>query len=148
MEGMSFLWIIVLIIAIVIEAMTLGLTCIWFAGGALVGLFLERIGAGIYTQIIACLIVSLILMYFTRPIAVKYFNKEREKTNFNSVIGKQAVVTEAINNLKGTGQVIVDGKEWSARSEVEGLTFEEGEIVTIVRIQGVKLIVKPKDVEK
>ena len=145
MGGMCFLWIILLVGAIVIEAMTMGLTCIWFAGGALAGLLLERIGAGIYLQVSVCLIVSLVLMYFTRPIAVKYFNKERVKTNLDDLVGRKAVVTEEISNLYGTGQVTVAGKEWSARSTADEITFETGAIVKVTEIRGVKLMVCPDD---
>ena len=144
MEGTMLLWICLLIGAIAIEAMTMGLTSIWFAGGALAALLLERLGAGIYLQISVCLVVSLVLLYFTRPVAVKYFNKDRVKTNLEGFIGKQAVVTETIDNLKGTGHAILDGKEWSAKSADDEVVFREGEIVKVLEIQGVKLIVKAK----
>lgn len=144
MGGMFFLWIILLIASVVIEAMTMGLTCIWFAGGALAAILVERIHGTVYMQIAVCLIVSLILMYFTRPVAVKYFNKERVKTNLEDLIGKQAVVTETVSNLRGTGRAILDGKEWSAKSADDEVVFREGEIVKVLEIQGVKLIVEAK----
>ena len=136
------LWIIVLIAAIFIEAMTMGLTSIWFAGGALTAIILELLNAGTYLQVIVFLVISLLLLYFTRPVAVKLFNKERVKTNAEGLIGKQAVVTDTIHNLKTTGKVVVAGQEWSARSSDEETIFETGEIVRIVDIKGVKLIVE------
>lgn len=145
MGGMTFLWIIVLVAAIVIETMTMGLTTIWFAGGALAALIAERLGGGLYLQISICLIVSLVLLYFTRPVAVKHFNKERVKTNIDELIGKQAVVTDTVCNLQGTGKVVVTGLEWSAKSIDDRLEFSEGEIVRVAQIKGVKLIVKPDD---
>ena len=142
MSEMMLLWIGIIILAIVIEAATMGLTTIWFAGGAFVAMFAQMLNAGIYLQVVLFLGISLILLYFTRPIAVKYFNKGRVKTNLDSLIGKQAVVISAIHNLKETGQVVVEGKEWTARSANASKTFETGEVVRIQSIQGVKLIVE------
>ena len=138
----TILWLIVLIAAIFIEAATMGLTSIWFSGGALAAICIEKLNGGIYLQVIVFLVVSLVMMYFTRPVAIQYFNKERQKTNLDSIIGKQAVVTRTIHNLKGIGKVIVSGQEWSAKSLDEDQIFEEGEIVKIVKIKGVKLIVE------
>ena len=142
MGTMTILWLIVLIAAILIEAGTMGLTSIWFAGGALAAIGVENLNGGSYLQIIVFLVVSLGLLYFTRPVAMRYFNKERQKTNLDSIIGKQAVVTSTIHNLKGIGKVTVSGQEWSAKSLEENQIFEEGEIVRIVKINGVKLIVE------
>ena len=139
---MLILWIIVLIAAIAIEVATMGLTTIWFSGGALIAMIIELLHGSISLQIIVFLIVSLILLYFTRPIAVKYFNRERTSTNLDSLIGKRAVVTSAIHNLQETGQVMVEGKEWSARSKDSEVTFEKDSVVQIVSIKGVKLIVE------
>ena len=74
-------WLILLIICIAVEVPTLGLTTIWFAGGALAAIFMAVIGAPIWLQAIVFIVVSLVLLFFTRPIAVKYFNKDRVKTN-------------------------------------------------------------------
>lgn len=145
MSGMFILWIIVLTATILIEAATMGLTTIWFTGGALAAMLVEMLGGSIYLQIIVFLVVSLILLYFTRPVAIRYFNKEREKTNLDSLLGKQAVVTSSIHNLSETGQIMVDGKEWTARSTDPSITFESGETVRVVSIKGVKLMVEAKE---
>ena len=142
MSGMFILWIIVLVATILIEAATMGLTTIWFSGGALAAMLVEMLGGGIYLQIIVFLVVSLILLYFTRPVAIKYFNREREKTNLDSLLGKQAVVTSSIHNLSETGQIMLDGKEWTARSTDPSITFESGTTVRVVSIKGVKLMVE------
>ena len=142
MSEMLILWIVVLVAAIAMEAATMGLTTIWFAGGALIAMILELLGGGIPLQVIGFLIVSLILLYFTRPIAVKYFNKGREKTNLDSVIGKTAVVTLPIHNQKETGQVVLDGKEWTARSNDASKQIEKDTLVKVISIKGVKLIVE------
>lgn len=142
MDEMKILWIIVLVTAIIIEVPTMGLTTIWFAGGAIIALLAEMLGGGIYLQIAVFLAASLALLYFTRPMAVRYFNKERVKTNIDCLIGKKAVVTEEIHNLQGTGKVTVAGQEWSARSSEEQVLLEKGKTVNIVDIKGVRLIVE------
>ena len=145
MSEMMILWIVVMIATIVIEAATMGLTTIWFTGGALIALIVEMLNGSVYLQILAFLMISLSLLCFTRPLAVKYFNRERTRTNLDGLIGKQAVVIVSIHNLNETGRVVVEGKEWMARSTDVSRTFEEGEIVRIQSIQGVKLMVEPNN---
>lgn len=137
------LWLVILIVSIAVEALTLGLTSIWFAGGALVALAASAFHAPVVLQVILFLVVSLLLLIFTRPIAVKYFNKERVKTNVESLVGRQAIVISEIDNLQGIGQVTVNGQEWSARSFEPDKSLEVGAVVNVVAIDGVKLIVKP-----
>ena len=135
-------WLVLLIVLLGIEMATMGLTTIWFAGGALTAILAALISAPIWIQIVLFFRVALVLLIFTRPVAVKYFNNDRIKTNVESIVGKQAIVTGEINNLQGQGQVTVGGQEWSARSAVEGSIIEEGAVVTVVSVSGVKLIVK------
>lgn len=141
MNEMIMLWLVVLIIAIVAELISLGLTTIWFAGGALVATVVAAAGGPIWLQVVLFLLVSIILLAFTRPVAVKYFNKERVRTNVESLVGRQAIVISEIDNLQGIGQVTVGGQEWSARSADEGRILAPGTIVRIMAINGVKLIV-------
>ena len=142
MSGMVVLWLVILIIAICVEVGTMGLTSIWFAGGALIAVIAAALSFPVWLQIILFLIVSLVLLIFTRPIAVKYFNKDRVRTNVESMIGRQAIVVSEIDNLQGIGQVTVGGQEWSARSEDEKKCLAVGTVVEIVAVNGVKLIVR------
>ena len=135
-------WLVLLILCIGIEVLTLGLTTIWFAGGALVAIFANLLHAPIFVQIILFFAVSLVLLFFTRPVAVRYFNKDRVKTNVESMVGRQAIVTEEIDNLKAAGQGTVNGQEWTARSRDEKVRIPVGAIVTVRAINGVKLIVE------
>lgn len=135
-------WLILLIIFIGVEAATLGLVSIWFAGGSLIALVAAALHAPVWLQIILFMAVSLVLMFFTRPIAVKYFNKDRVKTNVESMIGKQAIVISEIDNLQGVGQVTVGAQQWSARSVVEETVIPVGAVVEIEAISGVKLMVR------
>ena len=140
-------WLVLLIICIGIEVATMGLTTIWFAGGALIAIFAAVIGAPIWLQATIFIIVSLVLLFFTRPIAVKYFNKDRVKTNVESMVGRQAIVISEIDNLQGIGQVTVGGQEWSARSAEEQVTIAVGAVVTVGAINGGKLIVREQPLQ-
>ena len=135
-------WLVLLIVLRGIEMATLGLTTIWFAGGALIAILAALLNAPIWVQIILFFLVALVLLIFTRPVAVKYFNKDRVRTNVESIVGRQAIVTGEINNLQGRGQVTVGGQEWSARSAIDGKIIPDGAVVTVVSISGVKLIVE------
>ena len=130
---------------IVIEIITMGLTTIWFAGGSLVAAVSAAFSAPLWLQLLLFVAVSFVLLYFTRPIAVKYFNKDRIKTNVESLIGKQAIVISEIDNLQGIGQVTVGGQEWSARTVKDGITLPVGCVVVIRAINGVKLMVEEKE---
>ena len=117
MSEMVILWLVVLIVSIGVEVATLGLTSIWFAGGAVVAVIVAAFHGPVWLQILLFFAVSLLLLFFTRPVAVRYFNKDRVRTNVESMIGRQAIVTSEIDNLQGIGQVTVGGQEWSARTE-------------------------------
>lgn len=136
-----YVWLIALVAFIAIELVTMGLTTIWFAGGALAGVVLALADVSIYVQIGAFFIISVILLVCTRPLAVKFFNQKREKTNVDSMIGKQAIVVAEINNLKEEGKVILNGMEWTARTYEDGESISAGAIVEVKEIQGVKLMV-------
>lgn len=139
-------WLALFIVLIVIEILTMGLTTIWFAGGALIALLLAFAGFGLPVQIAVFIIVSIILLLLTRPIAVKYFNTERQKTNAESLIGQQALVLADVDTLHASGLVKVNGQEWSAKTEESDGFIPKDSIVSIEGIQGVKLIVKVKEV--
>ena len=139
------IWLAVLVVCVGIEIATMGLTTIWFAGGALVSAILAALNAPLWLQIVAFSVVSLILLYLTRPVAVKYFNKDRVKTNVESLIGRQAIVISEIDNLQGIGQVTVGGQEWSARSVKDDVQLPVGSVVVVRSVSGVKLIVEEKD---
>lgn len=136
------IWLIILILLVVIEIFTLGLTTIWFAGGALVAIVVAALGGPIWLQVLLAIIVSAVLLFFTRPVAMKYFNRDREKTNAESLVGRQAIVISEINNLQSTGQVTINGMEWTARAIADGEIIKTGEVVVIRGINGVKLLVE------
>jgi membrane protein implicated in regulation of membrane protease activity len=136
----SILWLIILAVLILIEILTLGLTTIWFAGGALIAFIVSLFYDNLLVEVILFLVMSMVLLSFTRPLVLKYFNPKRTKTNYEGVIGKEAMVTITIDNMNAVGQVIVDGQEWSAKS-LDGNVIKQGAKVKIHGITGVKLIV-------
>ena len=143
--NLTTIWLIILVVCIVVELITMGLTTIWFAGGALIAAIAAALSLPLWLQILLFLAVSLVLLYLTRPVAVKYFNKDRVKTNAESLVGQQAIVISEIDNLQGIGQVTVGGQEWSARSTDDNKKLPVGSVVIIRAISGVKLIVEEKE---
>jgi len=137
----TILWIVLIIVFVAVEIATVGLTAIWFAGGALVALLAQLLGLNIYWQIIFFIVASAILMTVTRPWALKYFKPRLVKTNYETVVGETVCLTEAVDNIKGTGTAVYKGQEWTARAYENGKTFEAGTIVSVKEIRGVTLYV-------
>ena len=134
--NMVLTWAVIIAVLLLIEALTQGLTTIWFAAGGLAAL-----GLDLWIQIGVFAGVSLLMLLLTRPIAVRYLNTKVVHTNADSLIGKEAVVIERIDNIQGTGAARIEGKEWTARSVRPEQTIEAGEIVMVRSIEGVKLMV-------
>lgn len=138
-------WLLAVGVLLVLEMLTLGLTTIWFAGGAFVAFIASLCHAPVAIQILCFLVVSIVLLLFTRPIAEKYFNRNREKTNVDSLTGQQGRVLEEINGFLQTGKVLLNGMEWSAVGEKEDDVFGVNTKVTVVCVQGAHLVVKASD---
>ena len=138
------LWLVLLVVFLVIEIATMGLTTIWFAAGAVVATLLALVHAPFWLQLIAFLLVSIVMLIFTRPVAVKYFNRDRVRTNVESMIGKEEIVVYEVDNLQGLGRVIVGGQEWSARSTQNDIKIPVGAVGIVKAIDGVKLIIEER----
>ena len=149
MEKEMLVWLGLMILFIVMEIATVGLTAIWLAGGALAALIVSVAGPGIEWQILAFIIVSFLLLVFTRPFAKKYINAHHVKTNYEELIGEVVKVTETVDNLEQTGSAVARGLEWTARSEENGEKLPKGTLAQVVDVSGVKLILKRyEEVEK
>ena len=140
---MVVFWAAAIVAFIVIELVTVGLASIWFALGALCALIAALLGAGLWMQIIWFAVISAATLVLTRPLVKKYINSKTYATNADRVIGSRAVVKERIDPLAATGAVLADGKMWTART-ADGSVLEPGDIVTVMHIEGVKLIVERK----
>lgn len=136
-------WLIAAAAFVLLEILTMGLTTIWFAVGALVGAVMAALGLSLWVQILAFAVVSAIVLLFTRPLARKYLNNRTVRTNAESLIGCVCMVTQTIDNLRAEGQVTVKGQVWTARSTLEERSIPENTKVRITAISGVKLIVEP-----
>lgn len=134
-------WIALIVIFALVEIATIGLTSIWFAGGALAALLVAVAGLNEVWQLIIFIAVSLVLLCFTRPWALKYFKPHLVKTNYEENIGKDVCLTETVDNIKGTGTAVLNGQEWTARAYEEGKIIEAGAIATVKEIRGVTLYV-------
>lgn len=139
----SIIWLVIFLVLLVIEIFTLGLTTIWFAIGAIAAYIATLADANYVVQITLFLVISLITLIATRPLAVKYFNKSAIKTNVEGIIGKQVVITQRIADKTATGKAMLDGEVWMARS-IDGQELNEGENAQIVAVEGVKLMLKKK----
>ena len=145
MKEMTLFWLISMIVLFIVEAATVNLMTIWFAFGALAALVTSLLGGELWLQIVVFIAVTIITLIPTRKLAKKYFSKNHHQpTNSDMVIGKECIVTEDIDNLVSVGAVKCAGKEWTARSE-HGEKIAAGETVIAVAIEGVKLIVRPKE---
>lgn len=140
-------WLIAFVVLLGIEAMTMALTTIWFAGGALVAFVLALFGINIQVQLAVFVVVSFVLLFFTRPFALKYVNRNTVKTNMDSLIGKSARVTATINNTEGKGAAVLNGQEWTARALEDDRIYPVGTMVEVKEIRGVKLIVSENQEE-
>ena len=141
LNNMSIVWLVLMVLLLIVEAATAGLTCIWFALGALASLITALCGGQLWLQCVWFLAVSLLTLWLTRPLAIRYLNGRKVATNADRVVGAEALVTENIDNLAGTGAVRLEGKEWTARSEPDE-RIPLGATVRVKRIEGVKLIVE------
>ena len=144
----SIIWLALFVVLIVFEAVTTGLFTIWFAGGALIALLVSLFLDMWVVQMVVFLIVSFLLLYFMRPVAMRKFNAKRLKTNVEDIAGREAKVTEFIDNLNASGTAILNGLEWSARSVEDSVTIPVGERVLVREVRGVKLIVEPIGTDK
>jgi len=140
---MPYIWLGLLVLFIVVEASTMGLTTIWFGLGALCALILSCIpGIPEAVQITAFVAVSGLSLWLLRPLARRRLSVKKESTNADRVIQQIGVVTEDIDNLRNAGVVKAGGKLWTARSYT-GEPIAENVNVRVLFIEGVKLIVEP-----
>ena len=137
------LWLMLVIILVIIEATTYALTTIWFAAGALAAGIACYLHASPMTQLLIFFGVSLLLLFVTRPLAIKYMKKGMPKTNASSLIGKTAIVIETIDNHAQTGHVRLYDVEWMAVTAADAAPIPEGTVVEICEVHGARLTVKP-----
>ena len=136
-------WLIVFVVFAALELVSVGMTCIWFAVGALAACVTSLFTGNWIIQSIVFIIVTVLFLLFLRPLAVKYVNNKTEKTNEDSIIGRTAKVVTEIDNVNAKGMVVIDGVEWTARSK-DNRVIPKETLVEVVEVSGVKVIVKVK----
>ncbi|MFI3177109.1 MAG: NfeD family protein [Eubacteriales bacterium] len=141
------MWLMICVLLVLIECVTLGLTTIWFAIGALIAMFAAMLQAPLWVQSTLFVVISIAMLILTRPVVAKHFNKNRIKTNVEAVVGKEGIVVTAIDNLNATGMVTISGQEWTARTSESGHKIPEGSIVVVKAVEGVKVIVEEREEE-
>ena len=143
MTGMVWTWLAVMALAVFAEMSTMALVSVWCAVGALAAVFAAYFGAPLAAQLLLFIGVSIVTAAVVRPLAKKYADPYKVPTNADRILGRQAKVTEAIDNAAATGAVYADGKTWTARS-ADGRVIPAGELVEVERMEGVKLIVRQR----
>ena len=134
-------WLIVFVVFAAMELVSLGMTCIWFAIGALAACVASLFTGNLVIQALVFVITTAVVLALLRPIAMKYINGKTEKTNVESVIGKIGKVISDIDNINAQGIVKIDGLDWTARSQNDEVV-KEGALVEVISVEGVKVIVK------
>lgn len=141
---MVWVWLGLLAFFVIVEAATANLLTIWFAAGSLVALISSFFIESPLIQVVIFVVVSLIVLIALRPIAKKYTRNKKQPTNADMYINAEGVVLETISNLHAKGTVKVRGSVWTARSFNDEVDIPEDTTIIVERIEGVKLIVKPK----
>ncbi len=135
------IWVAAMVIFAIAEAATVNMISVWFVGGSLAALVVELLGGNIWLQLAAFLIVSGILLAALRPFVKRFVSPNKIPTNADMAMERQAYLTETVDNIRGTGALKLDGKEWTVRSAT-GEIIEAGTLVKITDLQGVKLFVE------
>ena len=138
-------WFVLTVILLIAEAATVTVISLWFAAGALAAMVTALLGGAVWIQAVVFVLVSAAALTALRPLVRKHLTPKLTATNIDSVIGSVGIVTAAIDNLTATGQVKLNGMEWSARS-TSGNTLEVGTKVRVDKIEGVKVFVSPAEV--
>lgn len=142
---LSIFWLTAFLAFLAIEAVTVSLTSIWFAGGALAALAAGILGAQIRLQLVVFVAVSFVLLMLVRPLTRRFLRPEKTRTNVDGFKGRTVLVKERIDNLADTGTVALGAETWMARSEEDRKTYEPGAAVEIVQIRGARLIVRGEE---
>ena len=136
------LWVGLMVVFGILELSTVNLVSIWFVAGSLVAMAAALLGASIWVQIVLCMITAGILLAFLQAFVRKFVTPKKTATNADMVLGREAYLTEAVDNIRGTGSLKLDGKEWTVRS-MDQTVLPAGTLVKIVKLEGVKLYVTP-----
>ena len=139
-----FVWLALMVLFILVETNSVVLMSVWFSLGALAAAIAAWFHAQLWLQILIFFGVSGIFLALLRPLVKKYIKPKVIATNIDSIIGSTGYVTTSIDNVAAKGQVKLGAMEWTARS-TDGSPIEEGKLVQVDRIEGVKALVSVVD---
>ncbi len=142
---MTIFWGVLFVAFVIAETATVQLICIWLAAGSLASFLVSFFVPNIMVQTVIFVVVSTLLLVFTRPLLKKFITPKRVKTNADSLVGREAIVSQTIDNLRGTGRIMADGLSWNARSDDPGTVIAPNEVVVISRIEGVTAFVSRQE---
>lgn len=145
MNWAGVVWFLLMVFFILLEAGTVALVSTWFAAGALGAMITALCGGALWLQLVVFLVISVVLLVSLRGFLRKHITPKQIKTNVDSIVGTEGLVTATIDNLASTGQVKLGGMEWSARS-TSGEVIQPGERIRVDRVEGVKVFVTPVSV--
>lgn len=138
MNGLTIFWLIIAVVTAVVESLTPQLICIWFCLSAVVCSIVSQFTDSVWLTVVVFVVVSTLLLYLTRPIVKNKIKTKIQPTNYDRIIGKDAIVTEDINPVENAGQIKVNGQIWSAKSTEP---IPQGTTVKIEAVEGVKAVV-------
>ena len=141
---MALIWLALVILFVVVELISLGLTSIWFAAGALVAGIVAMVGGPFWLQVILFMVVSAVLLACTRGFGKRHLDSKIDKTNAEGLVGKSSIVIETIDNASSTGKIRIGDIEWTARAVNETQVIPKDSKVIIREIKGVKCMVEPE----
>ena len=142
MGFLTILWLVLTVVFVIAEAATAGLVTIWLIPGSVVALILTLFDLPLIVQLIAFFALSAISLILTRRYVASRRPPDKVPTNADMVLGQAGIVQQAIDNAEAKGRILVQGADWSARSQ-SGEIIEAGTPVRVLAIEGVKLIVEP-----
>ena len=145
MNWAAIVWLGLTVVFLIAEAATVTVISLWFAAGALAAMAMALVGGAVWMQALTFLVVSAAALTALRPLVRKYLTPKLSATNIDSIIGSIGIVTAPIDNIGATGQVKLNGMEWTARS-TSGEAIEAGRKVRVDKIEGVKVFVSPVEI--
>lgn len=141
---MSAVWLILVVVFVIAEAVTYQLVSVWFAAGSVGALFASFVTDNLFYQLIVFTAVSVIMLALLRPLVKTKLKATGLKTNTENLIGKEIVITEDVDNTLSSGQGKINGMTWTVRND-SGECIKKGTVAVVDRIEGVKLIVKERE---
>ena len=140
----AIIWLVLMVVFLIAEAVTVATVSLWFAAGALVALLVSLLGLQVWLQVVLFLVVSGVLLACLRPMVKRHFTPKLTRTNVDAIVGTRGMVTAEIDNVCAAGQVKLNGMEWTARS-TNGQIIPAGTLIRVDRVEGVKVFVSPAE---